>query len=110
MKARELDPANPRITVVEAWSITLDAATESADVRDRVTEVLKRALAGFDVWKSKQAEPPDWGEAEALAELGAIYLARGATRDARDFIERALLAAPDYDYAAKLRDRLRAAP
>lgn len=109
-KARELDPANPRIAVVEAWSISLDVATEPADVRDRVAEVLKRALAGFDTWKSKEAEPPDWGEAETLAELGAIYLARGATREARDFIERALLAAPDYDYAMKLRDRLLAGP
>lgn len=107
-KARELDPANPRIMVVEAWSLSLNPAAEAPDVRDRVADVLERAVAGFDTWTSKQAEPPEWGEAEALAQLGAIYLARGSTREARDLLERALLLAPDYQYASRVRDGLRA--
>jgi hypothetical protein len=107
-KAREIDPANPRIAVVEAWSVSLDPAAEAADVQERAAAALKRAAAGFGTWSSKQDSPPDWGEPEALAELGAIYLARGASRDARDLVERALLLAPDYDYATKLRDRLQA--
>ncbi len=46
---------------------------------------------------------PDWGEAEALAALGELYLARAEVRGARDLIERALLLAPDYRFAAELR-------
>ena len=108
-KARAIDPTNPRIAVVEAWSLSLDPAAETGDLQERAAVALKRAVDEFSTWSSKQVSPPDWGEAEALAELGAIYLARGSTRDARDLVERALLLAPDYDYATKLRDGLQTA-
>lgn len=108
-RAREIDPSNPRIAVVEAWSLSLRPARESLEVAQRAADKLRHAIEQFGSWTSKQTDPPDWGEAEALASLGEILLARGSTRDARDLIERALLIAPDYDYAAGLRKRLRAA-
>jgi hypothetical protein len=51
-------------------------------------------------------DAPEWGEAEALARLGEIALQRGEPRVARDFIERALLLAPDYWFALALRSKL----
>ncbi len=105
-KARALDPTNPRITVVEAWSLSIRPESASPDVQGQLTDLLDRAVVQFGAWQTKQVDPPDWGEAEALAELGAIHLELGSARDARDLIERALLLAPDYDYAAKLRAKL----
>ena len=108
-RAREIEPSNPRITLVEAWSLSLRPARESPEVAQQAADELRHAIEEFGSWTSKQTDPPDWGEAEALASLGEILLARGSTRDARDLIERALLIAPDYDYAVGLRKRLRAA-
>ena len=52
---------------------------------------------------------PDWGEAEALTALAAAALDRGQTRTARDFVERALLLAPDYSAALDVRAAMQSA-
>jgi hypothetical protein len=49
---------------------------------------------------------PDWGEAEALTAVGAERLQVGDRRSARDFIEVALLTAPDYVEALILADSI----
>jgi tetratricopeptide (TPR) repeat protein len=108
-RARSLDPDNPRLALVEAWHSVPDHERLDAATADGLVAVLERAIELFE------AEPPgprtpDWGEAEALALLGALYLERGEIRAARDVIERALLAAPGYARAAELMARIAAKP
>jgi hypothetical protein len=101
-KARELDAGNPRIALLDAWLVSPRPALAEPAVRDAAVEQLRAALAAFAGWSARPGAP-DWGEAEALAALGELYLARAEVRGARDLIERALLLAPDYRFAAELR-------
>jgi len=72
-----------------------------------VVERLQTAVTRFDEWTAP-AGAPDWGHAEALAALGEAALSRGEVRPARDWLERALLLAPEYRFADELRARLQA--
>jgi hypothetical protein len=109
-RARSLEPKNPRVALLEAWSVSMRPAQEDAAVRDAAAARLEKAVAAFDAagppaaWNSLAAA--DWGEPEALAQLGEIALARGEARAARDLAERALLLAPDYRVAVDLRGKL----
>jgi tetratricopeptide (TPR) repeat protein len=104
-RARELEPSNPRIALLDAWLVSRRPALADAAVRDDAVAKLEAAVEAFGAW----SPPPDsteWGEAEALASLAEVHLARGQIRDARDLIERALLVAPDYRVALELRAQL----
>jgi tetratricopeptide (TPR) repeat protein len=99
-RARELDKRNPRIGLIEAWVMRHDGGDATA-----LAAKLEQAIAAFDAWNAPP-NAPDWGEAEALAALADVTLARGEARAARDLIERALLLVPDYSVAVELRARL----
>lgn len=99
------DSDNPRIAVVSAWAISHRPAQEEPELRDRARARLEQALEQFALWSTPFGYP-DWGEAEALAHLGEIYLELGDARGARDFIEQALLVAPDYRFALMLQKRV----
>ena len=103
--ARELDPSNPRIALLDAWLVSQRPALADAAVRDLAIAKLEAAVEAFDAW-SPPSGAPDWGEAEALAALAEVHLARGDRRAARDLVERALLLAPDYHFAVELRTQL----
>jgi tetratricopeptide (TPR) repeat protein len=103
--ARELDKRNPRLGLVEAWIMRHGAGGDALASEDLATK-LQQTVEAFDIWRAPP-NAPDWGQAEALAALGEVTLARGETRAARDLIERALLLAPDYRVAVELRARLR---
>ncbi|HEX5047167.1 MAG TPA: hypothetical protein VFX89_08615 [Gammaproteobacteria bacterium] len=107
-RARALDPENPRLALLDAW--VASPRSEQADPagRDEAAARLEHAVAAFDARPAVDGGP-DWGEAEALAALGEIVLARGETRAARDLIERALIVAPDYRLAVELRARMQGA-
>ncbi|HET7132053.1 MAG TPA: hypothetical protein VFJ95_07380, partial [Gammaproteobacteria bacterium] len=79
-----------------------------AALRDEAAVRLEHAVAAFDA-RPAALRGPEWGEAEALAALGELKLARGDAREARDLIERALLLAPDYRFAMELRARMQGA-
>jgi tetratricopeptide (TPR) repeat protein len=104
-RARELEPSNPRIALIDAWLVSVRPALAEESVRDEAVKKLEAAADAFSAW-SPPADVPDWGEAEALAALAELRLARGQLRDARDLIERALLVAPDYRFAVELRAQL----
>ena len=104
-RARALEPSNPRIALLDAWLVSRRPALADATVRDEAVAKLKAAVEAFSAW-SPPPSAPDWGEAEALASLAEVHLARGELRDARDLIERALLVAPDYRVALELRAQL----
>jgi tetratricopeptide (TPR) repeat protein len=94
--ARERDDDNPRIALVEAWTVEREAGVDAA------AEKLAAVVEAFDVW-APSLDDPEWGHAEALTALAADALQRGQARAARDLIERALLLAPDYRTALELR-------
>jgi hypothetical protein len=104
-RARQLEPSNPRIALIDAWQLSLRPALAAPAVQDEAVKKLEAAADAFAAW-SPPADAPDWGEAEALAALAELHLARGELRDARDLIERALLVAPDYRFAVDLRAQL----
>jgi tetratricopeptide (TPR) repeat protein len=104
-KARELDAGNPRIALLDAWLVSRQPALAEPEARDAAVEKLETALEEFAAW-SPRPDAPEWGEAEALAALGEVYLVRGDARGARDLVERALLLAPDYRFAVELRAKI----
>src|SRR5690606_31493592 len=91
--ALSLDPQSPRVMLVEALCSPRDA-NDVARWR-RVVDAFERAPPG-------SPGKPDWGHAEALAQLGAGYLQQGNAVAARDALERALVLAPDYTDAQNL--------
>ncbi|HEY3517725.1 MAG TPA: hypothetical protein VGL98_11825 [Gammaproteobacteria bacterium] len=99
--ARERDDDNPRIALVEAWAMMQEAGTDAAK-RAAASTQLEAVVEAFEIW-APSLDDPDWGHAEALTALAAAALERGQARTARDFIERALLLAPDYRAALDLR-------
>ena len=104
-RARELEPSNPRIALIDAWLVSVRPALADASVRDDAVKKLEAAAEAFAGW-TPPADAPGWGEAEALAALAELHLTRGELREARDLIERALLVAPDYRFAVELRTQL----
>lgn len=100
--ARERDDDNPRIGLVEAWTLEQEADAAAA------TEKLAAVVAAFDTW-TPAFDDPEWGHAEALTALAADALQRGQVRAARDLVERALLLAPDYRAALELRTAMQSA-
>lgn len=100
--ARERDDDNPRIALVEAWTLEREAGAGAA------AEKLAAVVDAFDAWVPS-LDDPEWGHAEALTALAADALQRGQMRAARDLIERALLLAPDYRAALELRVALQSA-
>jgi tetratricopeptide (TPR) repeat protein len=102
--ARRLERENPRLALVEAWHAFPDGGGLE-DPTDALVGMLEAAVMAFEV-ASSDSSTLGWGEAEALASLGALYLERGMTRAARDVLERALLAAPGYVDAVELMARI----
>jgi hypothetical protein len=105
--ARERDDDNPRIALVQAWAVMQEAGAD-APKRAAAATQLEAVVAAFETW-TPSLDDPDWGYAEALMALAAAALERGQARIARDFIERALLQAPDYRAALDLRLALQGA-
>jgi tetratricopeptide (TPR) repeat protein len=103
--ARRLERDNPRLGLVEAWHSVPDDGPPAAAAVDGLVTTLEAVVAMFEAAPS-DPETPGWGEAEALALLGSLYLERGSTRAARDVLERALLAAPGYTEAVELMNRI----
>lgn len=111
-RARAADPGNPRVELVEAWGLSLQPAAADDDVRAAAAQAYAEAIAAFAAFSAPSREPVgavghDWGEAEALASLAEIRLRDGARREARDLVERALLAAPGYVFAERLASEVR---
>ena len=105
--ARARDDDNPRIALIDAWAAMAAAGTD-ASRRDAVMTRLAAVVETFEAWEPA-FDDPDWGYAEALTALAAGALERGQTRVARDYIERALLLAPEYRAALDLRVAMQSA-
>jgi tetratricopeptide (TPR) repeat protein len=100
-KARHLAPRNPRVLLLDAVAV-YDRPKGSAAEKDRALNGFRKATAAFEAERQEAEHAPGWGAAEAYVYLGRCYLDRGATLEARDALERALLIAPEFAEARRL--------
>jgi tetratricopeptide (TPR) repeat protein len=100
-KARHLAPRNPRVLLLDAVAV-YDRPKGSAAEKDLALNGFKKATAAFEAERQETEHAPGWGAAEAYVYLSRCYLDRGATLDARDALERALLIAPEFAEARRL--------
>ncbi len=100
-EAVKLEPKNPRVRLFEAVVAFGDAGKDQFARNAAVTK-MRTATQMFEAARAGASTTPEWGAAEAYALLGrALYEQRDVVA-AREALERALLIAPDYQYAKKL--------
>jgi tetratricopeptide (TPR) repeat protein len=100
-KARHLAPRNPRVLLLDAVEVYGRPKGSAAEM-DRALNGFRKAAAAFEAERQEAEHSPGWGAAEAYVYLGRCYLDRGATLEARDALERALLIAPEFAEARRL--------
>jgi tetratricopeptide (TPR) repeat protein len=98
--AAELAPRNPRVVFLLAVDELGRAKAGSAE-NLRAFGQLQRAAALFEQSPSTGDDAPGWGHAECYLALGQELQARGDTLGARNWLERALIVAPDYTAAQR---------
>jgi len=104
--ALELEPANPRVKLIDALCSSGGDTRTSAAVFQKLRDV----VTAFDSAPVARPGNPDWGQPEALVLMGQVQLQRGDTLAARDAIEKALVLAPDYRKAQELLQAAAARP
>jgi hypothetical protein len=98
--AFDLAPRNPRVVLLMARQEQRGAKPGSAESQHAFTE-LQLAAHLFDESSGTSIDTPGWGHAEAYLALGRELQARGDHVGARNWIEKSLLAAPDYKAAQR---------
>jgi tetratricopeptide (TPR) repeat protein len=98
--AFELAPRNPRVVLLMALQEKRGAKPGSAESQHAFTE-LELAAHLFDESSGTSIDTPGWGHAEAYLALGRELQARGDHLGARNWIEKSLIAAPDYKAAQR---------
>jgi tetratricopeptide (TPR) repeat protein len=104
-KARHASPKNPRVLLLDALSMYERPKASEAD-RNRALQGFQQAAAAFEAERRETAHLPGWGAAEAYVYLAKCQLDRGATLQARDALERALLIAPEFAEARRLMKKI----
>jgi tetratricopeptide (TPR) repeat protein len=104
-KARHLGPKNPRVLLLDAVDAFERPKASAAD-KDRALRGFQQAAAAFEAERQETERVPGWGAAEAYVYLAKCQLDRGATLDARDALERALLIAPEFAEARRLMTKI----
>ncbi len=74
--------------------------------RDAAIGKLKKAVAALEAERQEVVHVPGWGLAEGYAYLARGYLDRGEPVAARDALEHALLAAPEYAQARRMMSQI----
>ena len=98
--AFKLAPRNPRVVLVLAMQDLRGAKPGPAERQHAFTE-LQLAAHLFDESPSTSIDTPGWGDAEAYLALGHELQMRGDHFGARNWLEKSLLAAPDYKAAQR---------
>jgi tetratricopeptide (TPR) repeat protein len=93
-KALHLAPRNPRAQLLAALA---------GPGPERPVAQLRAAAELFGQASSTAADVPGWGDADAYLALGQELQRRGDMLGARNWIERALIASPDYRAAQRAR-------
>jgi hypothetical protein len=98
--ALKLAPRNPRAVFFAAMQELRQAKPATAP-REHAFDELKLAAQLFDASSATSIDTPGWGHAEAYLALGRELQARGDQLGARNWIEKSLIAAPDYKAAQR---------
>ncbi len=98
--AFNLAPRNPRVLLLRATEDLEHARRGSAQSVQAFAE-LQQAAQRFDETPATNLDAPGWGHADAYLALGRQYQQRGDVLAARNWIEKALIAAPDYKAAQR---------
>jgi hypothetical protein len=96
--ALKLEPRNPRAVFLSAMQ-EMQHAKPGSPENQRAFAKLQLAAQLFEESSGTSLETPGWGHAEAYLALGLELKIRGDQLGARNWIEKALLAAPDYKMA-----------
>jgi tetratricopeptide (TPR) repeat protein len=100
-KARHLAPQNPRVLLLDAVG-EYERPKSTAVDKEHALVGFRKAAAAFEAERQETEHVPGWGAAEAYVYLARCQLDRGATLEARDALERALLIAPEFAEARRL--------
>jgi tetratricopeptide (TPR) repeat protein len=106
-EALQVAPRNPRALLFAALR-GLAPASGDAVVRGRALAQLRLATELFAQASATGTDAPGWGDAEAYLALGQELQRQGDQLGARNWIERALIASPDYRAAQRARAGLAA--
>jgi tetratricopeptide (TPR) repeat protein len=94
VEARHIAPSNPRVKLVGAL-----AQLERTAPTEPIPRELIEAAEAFEHSPATGNESPCWGHAETYLRYGHELRVRGDVLGARNWIEKALIAAPDYKAA-----------
>lgn len=98
--ALKLQPQNPRAVLLSALQDLRHAKPGSAEGQ-RGFAKLRSAAELFEQSSGTRDDAPGWGHAEAYLALGRELQIRGDHLGARNWIEKALIAAPDFKTAQR---------
>jgi hypothetical protein len=98
--ALKLQPRNPRALLIAAIQ-EMHHAKPGSEQSQRAFAELELAAHIFDESSGTSIEAPGWGHAEAYLTLGRELQIRGDHLGARNWIEKSLIAAPDYKAAQR---------
>jgi hypothetical protein len=98
--AAKLEPRNPRLLLIESTQ-GLEHSKADSERRKEALVQLNAAAQEFDDSSATRVDAPGWGHAEAFLAMGRSCLARGDAIGARNWIEKSLIAAPDYKAAQR---------
>jgi tetratricopeptide (TPR) repeat protein len=98
--ALKLAPRNPRALLLSAAQNMRHAKAGTPENHKAFAE-LQLAAQLFEQSSGTSEDAPGWGHAEAYLALGRELQARGDRVGARNWIEKALIAAPDYKTAQR---------
>ncbi len=93
-------PRNPRVVLYSAQRELAHAKPATAE-RQHAFAQLQLAAQLFEASSATSADAPGWGHAEAYMALGHELQLRGDTLGARNWSEKAVIAAPDYKAAQR---------
>lgn len=98
--ALKLQPRNPRAVLLSAMQDLRHAKLGSPESQRGFAE-LRSAAELFEQSSGTSDDAPGWGHAEAYLALGRELQIRGDHLGARNWIEKALIAAPDFKTAQR---------
>jgi hypothetical protein len=103
-KALKLAPRNPRVLLLDA--IVASGGAANGAERELTLGKLKKAIVALEGERQELVHAPAWGLADAYTRLGRLYLDKGEPVAARDALEHALLAAPEFQQARRLMTKI----
>jgi hypothetical protein len=98
--ALKLAPRNPRAVFLSSMNGLRQAKPGSVE-QQRAFAQLQLAAQLFDASPATNIDTPGWGHAEAYLALGRELQSRADLLGARNWIEKSLIAAPDYKAAQR---------